>query len=158
MVHLDGIIETGMSGGPVLNKDGQVVGVNSGGYSNARLNYMTDLGMFRAMLDSNGVKYSTETLDSTVSAEVSTSESGVGIASPGEVPSPEVVHAPVESSSESMGALAGAGIAAGVIVALAAVAGGGFYLVRRRKSAASTPEGGVASDYVVQVRRKDSQQ
>lgn len=53
--EVDAGMEHGMSGGPVLNDKGQVIGVVSMGFDGTSLNFATDTTTFRAFLSGNGV-------------------------------------------------------------------------------------------------------
>ena len=71
-LQLDGELISGMSGGPTLNSAGQVVGVNSSGFTNRNESFVTDTSTLRNFLEQNGVKLTTPAPASSKSASNST--------------------------------------------------------------------------------------
>jgi S1-C subfamily serine protease len=67
-LQLDAELISGMSGGPTLNNNGLVVGINSSGFDNRNQSYITDTTTLRTFLEQNGVKLTVATTATSAAA------------------------------------------------------------------------------------------
>lgn len=114
IVQLDTQIAHGMSGGPAMNTNGKVVGINSSGFQASTESFITTTDMLNRFLDKNGIKTAGATA-AAPSAQVATG--------------PNVAAAPNDNNGSSIGLIL-AGITfivliIGVIVVV-------VYLLRQR--------------------------
>ncbi len=116
-LQLDGELITGMSGGPTLNSTGQVVGINSSGFTDRNQSYITDTATLRTFLEQNGVKLSSAQPASSTPVAVD----------------PQPAAQPVQQSSDN-GWMGGALIALTVLILVILGAGAWYILRERRKS------------------------
>jgi S1-C subfamily serine protease len=118
-LQLDGELISGMSGGPTLNSAGQVVGVNSSGFTNRNESFVTDTATLRTFLEQNGVKL-------TAAAGASASSGSNAAAAQPAAP---------QAASSSDSTLTTTLIVALCVLALLVVAGAGYLFLQRRKPA-----------------------
>ena len=119
--QMDGELITGMSGGPTLNANGEVVGINSSGFDERNQSYITDTATLRTFLEQNGVKLTTAT---------KAPSSNTGNADPQAVP----VQAVKESGDNTLTV-----VLIVVVILLAAALGVGAFLFFRKQRAATQP-------------------
>jgi serine protease Do len=109
VTEIDAAVTGGMSGGPTINADGAVIGINSFGIvgESQPFNFITDTQTMRTFLEKNGVPIDSQATDDTTSG---TSD---------EVEDTSTVSSTDSSSDDSMPAWAIAGL---VLLAIAVIA------------------------------------
>jgi serine protease Do len=121
-LQLDGELISGMSGGPTLNTAGEVVGVNSSGFTNRNESFVTDTATLRTFLEQNGVKLTT---------------AGTSLTTAG--PNAEAAQpAGTQTAQSSASTLTTTLIVALCVLAALVVAGAVYFFQQRRKSTQAT--------------------
>ncbi|WP_190987375.1 S1 family peptidase [Pseudarthrobacter sulfonivorans] len=121
-LQLDGELISGMSGGPTLNAAGEVVGVNSSGFTNRNESFVTDTATLRTFLEQNGVKL-------TAAAGASTTSGSNGAAAQPAAP---------QAASTSDNSLTTTLIVALCVLAAMVIAGAVYLFQQRRKTTLAT--------------------
>lgn len=128
IIQLDTAIAHGMSGGPCLNLQGQVIGINSAVFDATTESFVTDTDLLNAFLKRNGVAYLSAGATSTSAVTPSTSQSAQA----------PVVQSQVSTAPSSHSG--GLNVAAiGVAAAVAAGGVGAGYAMSRRGRRAAAP-------------------
>lgn len=117
VLEADGEILSGMSGGPVINASGEIVGVNSRGFTSMSVSYVTDTDDLNKFLRDNSVDFATGS-----SARTSTdSESTVPRASGGPQESAGPASTPVKNVADTSDNMPLILVIIGLVVAIVAM-------------------------------------